>query len=82
MKQYSKTMTLSHINGDLDISATDDLGPDDVFNMLAHALGSFIYVNYDDDIEGRKKAIDELMVILDNSYKIPKFIKQDNNTLN
>lgn len=82
MKQYSKTMTLSHINGDLDISATDDLGPDDVFNMLAHALGSFIYVNYDDDIKGRKKAIDELMIILDKSYKIPKFIKQDNNTLN
>lgn len=82
MKQYSKTMTLTHINGDLDISATDDLGPDDVFNMLAHALGSFIYVNYDDDIEGRKKAIDDLMVILDNSYKIPKFIKQDNITLN
>lgn len=82
MKQYSKTMTLSHINGDLDISTTDDLGPDDVFNMLAHALGSFIYVNYDDDIEGRKKAIDDLMVILDNSYKIPKFIKQDNITLN
>lgn len=82
MKQYSKTMTLSHINGNLDISATDDLDPDDVFNMLAHALGSFIYVNYDDDIKGRKKAIDELMIILDKSYKIPKFIKQDNNTLN
>jgi len=82
MKQYSKTMTLSHSNGTLDISATDDLGPDDVFNMLAHALGSFIHVNFKDDKEGRKKAIDDLMAILDNSYKIPKFIKQDNITLN
>lgn len=55
MKQYSKTMTLSHSNGTLDISATDDLGPDDVFNMLAHALGSFIHVNFKDDKEGRKR---------------------------
>lgn len=49
---------------------------------ITKKYNSPLEISLSSDLKGRKKAIDDLMVILDNSYKIPKFIKQDNITLN